>query len=111
MNHGQNDPAPEELVTVSLPPALEEPLVDWLLEHQPDLGFTSVAAYGHGLHPERLSLAEQVTGKQRRVEIRIVMPAGRSTILIEQMAAAFAHTDTFYWVTPVLRSGRFHPGP
>lgn len=105
MNHS----APEELVTLSMPPALEEPLIDWLLEHQPDLGFTSVAAYGHGLHPERLSLAEQVAGKQRRVEMRIVLPAERSTLLIDQLAAAFPHTDTYFWVTPVLRSGRLRP--
>jgi len=102
-----NETPAEILLTLSLSPALEEPLVDWLLEHQPELGFTSGAAYGHGLHPERLSLIEQVSGKQRRVEMRIVMPAGRATILIEQLAAAFPHTDTYYWVTPVLHSGRF----
>jgi hypothetical protein len=98
----------EVLLTLSLPPALEEPFVDWLLEHRPDLGFTSVVAYGHGLHPERLSAIEQVTGKQRRVAMQIVMPAAHATALVEHMAAAFSHTDTYFWVMPVLQSGRFH---
>jgi hypothetical protein len=102
-----NDDTAEVILTLSLTPELAEPIADWLLTHEPDLGFTSMAAHGHGIHPERMNLLEQVIGKQRRVELQIVMPAARAATLIERMTSAFSHTDAYYWLTPVLRSGRF----
>jgi hypothetical protein len=95
------------LLTLSLTPALEGPIAEWLLENEPDLGFTSMAAHGHGVNPERLSLIEQVTGRQRRVIMHIVLPAAAAAALVEKLAAVFAGTDTYYWTAPALDVGRF----
>lgn len=92
-------------VTLNVLPALEERLVDWLLEHETVSGFTSYAAHGHGDRLEGLSVAEQVSGRQRRVEFRVELPAAALEKIVTDLTATFAGVDLYYYVTPVLRSG------
>jgi hypothetical protein len=94
------------VVTVNVAPALEEPLVDWLLELE--LGFSSVNIHGHGTRHSELSVAEQVSGRQKRVEFRTEMAAGNVDGFLATLAAQFAGTDLYFFVTPVLRSGHLH---
>jgi hypothetical protein len=92
------------LVTLNAPPALEEGIVDWLLEREEAPGFTSCSVHGHGTHHEDLSVAEQVSGRQRRVEFRVEV----ETAMLEGFSAAltedFAGADLYFFVVPVLRS-------
>ena len=102
-----NQSEPQILLILSVPPALEEPLVDWLLEEEPDLGFTSTAAYGHGsLQGAELSISEQVRGKQRRVQFHLLMSAARQSSCLGSLQHRFPHADVHYWVLPVMQSGR-----
>ena len=68
-------------------------------------GFTSVTAYGHGANDGELSVAEQVTGRQKRAEVRLEMAVDAVDTLLAALAAAFDGTELYYFVTPVLRSG------
>jgi Protein of unknown function (DUF3240) len=93
------------MVTVNVPPALEERFVDWLLSSDVVAGFTSYVAYGHGASHDHLSVAEQVSGRQRRIEFRIQLAAETLDGFIAVLAAGFRGVDLYFVVTPVLRSG------
>ena len=88
-----------------LPPASEERFVDWLLSSDVVAGFTSYAAYGHGARHDHLSVAEQVSGRQRRIEFRIQLAAEALDGFIAALAAGFRGVDLYFVVTAVLRSG------
>lgn len=92
-------------ITVNVPPSFEERIVDWLLERDAASGFTSYAAHGHGARQQDLSLAEQVSGRQRRVEFRIELAAAALEDFVAALAASFVGADVYYFVVPVLRSG------
>jgi hypothetical protein len=92
-------------VTINVAPAAEERLMDWLLGREETTGFTSCAAYGHGASHDDLSIAEQVTGRQRRVEIRIELAHAVLEPLLASLIAEFQGTDLYYYATPILRSG------
>jgi len=59
------------LALLTIPPALEEVLIDVLLAHEATSAFTSVVAHGHGTDHDQLSLAEQVSGRRRQVQFQI----------------------------------------
>lgn len=99
------------IVTINVPPALEEALVDWLLARDSVAGFTSYRAYGHAASHEHLSVAEQVSGRQRRLEFRVVLPAGTLGPFLSDLAGRFEGADLFYVATPVLRSAHLGAAP
>ena len=92
-------------VTINVAPAGEERVIDWLLGLEDVAGFTSYAAFGHGASHEDLTIAEQVTGRQRRVEIRLEIGLPGLDAFVTALTAAFSGTDLYYFVQPVLRSG------
>lgn len=94
------------LLTIIAPPSLEETLVDWLLEETRIDGFSTSEIFGHGARQKGMTLLEQVTGRQRRVQFQIQTDAGTATHLIEQMRARFSGVGLYYFVTPVQESGR-----
>ena len=59
------------LLIIYSPPALEETLVDWLLEQDQLSGFSTTEAYGHGSRQDAMSLKEQVSGRQKRMTIQL----------------------------------------
>jgi hypothetical protein len=94
------------VVTLNVPPALEERIVDWLLERDDLPGFTTYPAHGHSSHPgRRLSLAEQVSGRQKRVEFRVEIAASAVEGLIAELRSIAPAADIYYFVVPVLESG------
>lgn len=93
------------LVTLNCAPAMEEHLIDWLLERDAGTGFTGYTAFGHGSHHDHLSVAEQVSGRQRRVEFRVELPGQQVAPLIDALRAAFAGADVYFFVSPLVRSG------
>jgi hypothetical protein len=93
------------LITLNITPALEEPIIDWLLERDAGGGFTGYMAFGHGSHREHLSVAEQVSGRQRRLEFRIELDASNADAFITDLRQAFTGADVYYYVSPVAYSG------
>ena len=98
-------PAASVLITVNVPPAAEERFVDWLLSSDVVAGFTSVAAYGHGARHDHLSVAEQVRGRQRRIEFRMQLAADALDDFVAALEAGFRGVDLYFFATPVLRWG------
>ena len=93
------------LVVLSVVPGLEEPVVDWLMERDGDTGFTSVPAFGHGADAEGLSIAEQVTGRRRRLRFEIAMPRAQCRSFLDEAVARFGTADIHVMVLPILAAG------
>jgi hypothetical protein len=94
------------LLTIIAPPSLEDTLVDWLLEEPRIDGFSTAEIYGHGVRQTELTLLEQVTGRQRRVQFQVQAEPETVEYVIRQMQERFANTGLYYFVTPVTASGR-----
>jgi hypothetical protein len=94
----------ECLLTLIATPELEERLIDWLLETGHE-GFTTVPCHGHGVHPEHLSTAEQVAGRQRRVTFWLQLPESEAESIVARLGESFGNVGLHFWITPVLASG------
>jgi hypothetical protein len=92
-------------ITLSVASTLEERVIDWLLARADVPTFASSVVYLHGADSRALSAAEQVRGRQRRVELSCELPASAVEVLLEDIARAFGATDIGYRVTTVLLSG------
>jgi len=96
----------EALVVLTVSPALEETMIDWLLSRPGGGGFTSMPVSGHSASHSGLSNIEQVTGRRRRVQFQIQMDSGSLEPFLARAREAFGGTDTHYWVIPVFGAGR-----
>lgn len=96
---------PQGLLTLIAAPELEEILVDLLLEYKAISGFTTSNVSGHGSsHGEgsvKLSLAEQVSGRQRRVQFMMHAALGDLQSLIASLKTQFKNTDIHYILMPI----------
>jgi Protein of unknown function (DUF3240) len=92
-------------ISISVPPALEDSVVDWLLERDSESGFTAYHAYGHGSSHEHLTISEQVRGRQRRTIFRVVVTLPELDGLLAKLESDFGGADLYYYAVPILRSG------
>lgn len=97
------------LLTLIATPALEERLVDWLLERGHD-GFTTLPCQGHGTSHESLSAAEQVAGRKRQVAFWLQVPSATATALVNELATEFEDAQLHYWIVPVTSAGPIGAG-
>lgn len=93
------------LLSLVVPPVLEEPLVDWLLDFDAELGFDSFPLNGHSSHHRELSLAEQVTGRKRQVRFELELAESVWPELIAKLQRDFDGAGLQYRVTPILAQG------
>lgn len=96
----------ECLLVIVATPAVEETLVDWLLERSVVSGFSSVRIDGHGSRHAELSLAEQVLGRQRKVMFHVHLARESISGLLDELRTEFAGAGLHYWVMPLLEAGR-----
>lgn len=92
------------MLILSTSPALEEDMVDYLLEHPGVDGFTSLAAYGHG-SAIAMSVSEQVAGRRKRVQFQVIMEADAVDSLT-RLLAEHVGQDIVFWQLPVSGFGR-----
>lgn len=95
----------EYLVTINVHPSLEEAMVDCLLTFEYEAGFSSLPVYAHDHRNEGLSLAEQVSGRQRKIRFQMYVPEADLQALLEKLKSDFPNSGINYWVLPVLDSG------
>lgn len=95
----------EYLVTLNIPPSLEELIVDSLLLLEAEHGFSSFHVYAHHHNNLGLSLAEQVTGRQKRVRFQMYVPQEELPALLAQLRKDFSGSGIQYWVLPVIENG------
>ena len=95
----------EYLVTLNIPPSLEGMMVDSLLMLEAEHGFSSFPVYAHHHDNKGLSLAEQVTGSQKRTRIQMYVPVQELPALLAQLRSDFSGSGIQYWVLPVIENG------
>ncbi|WP_340123463.1 DUF3240 family protein [Methylobacter svalbardensis] len=95
----------EYLVTLNVPVSLEEAVVDCLLMAESEHGFSSFPVNSHDHKNEGLSLAEQVTGRQKKVRFQMYVPQQGLAQLLAQLRAEFSGSGIQYWVLPVIENG------
>jgi len=95
----------EFLVTLNVPISLEEAIVDCLLTFESEHGFSSFPVYAHDHRNEGLSLAEQVSGRQKRLRFQMYVEESVLTALLAQLREDFAGAGIRYWVMPVVDNG------
>ncbi len=99
---------PQCLLTLALPLALQDEVLD-LLREQHDLvpGFSVVSGHGMGEYASLTSMMERVEGRARRVLVYMVMRVDDVPVLVERLRSCFQSPEVFYWAVPLLLSGRF----
>jgi hypothetical protein len=95
----------EFLVTLNAPTGLEEALVDCLLTFESEHGFSSFPVYAHDHRNEGLSLAEQVSGRQKRLRFQMHVEENVLPALLARLRAEFSGAGIRYWVMPVVDHG------
>lgn len=95
----------EYLITLNAPTSLEEAIVDCLLTFESEHGFSSFPVYAHDHRNEGLSLAEQVSGRQKK--LRFQMYVGETVLadLLARLRQEFSGAGIRYWVMPVVDNG------
>lgn len=86
---------------------LEEVVIDFLLEHE-DLvfGFSSQNVDAHGSGIGYASIAEQVSGRSRRVEFQLLVAVDGIDAILAALKGHLPHAEFSYWALPVLALGK-----
>ncbi len=93
------------LVTINVSPSLEEAMVDCLLTFETAQGFSSFPVNAHDHKNRGLSIAEQVTGRQRKMRFQMYIDKDHLQDLLSKIKTEFTGTGLHYWVVPVLEHG------
>lgn len=91
------------MLVLNIPPVLEDDLVDYLLLQPAVNGFTSYEARGHG-NDLIMNVAEQVTGRCKRVQVEILIDEKAVAKLLGGLRASVG-TDITYWEHQVKNIG------
>ncbi len=94
------------LITLTVPPSIEESMVDWLLQFNDHSGFTSHRANGHSSRAEGLNLAEQVAGRKQQIRFQIHIASDGLPRFMDTLRKDFTDAGLHYWVTPIIDVGR-----
>lgn len=93
------------LLTINVPPSLEESLVDCLLTFESASGFSSFNVNAHDHKNESYSLAEQVTGRQNKIRFQMYVPEHDMQSLLTKLKENYSGAGIQYWVLPIVDSG------
>lgn len=93
----------QALLILIVPIKLEELIVDMLLEQTAISGFTSSAVSGHGsFKSAQLSLVEQVTGRQSRVQFMLHAELAVLQALLDALKKEYSNAGLHYILQPIL---------
>lgn len=95
----------EYCLNLICPPAVEEKLLDVLLDSDGNEIFTSAPVHSHGTAHGRLSAQEQVMGRSRSTHIQVLLGEQALARLLEHIQKDFAGTGIRYWAAPVALGG------
>jgi hypothetical protein len=94
----------DRLVILNTPASLEEAVVDCLLTLESEHGFSSFPVNVHHHENKGLSLAEQVTGRQKQICFQIHIDEEGAKLLLKRLQGEFSGAGIQYWVVPILES-------
>lgn len=91
---------------ILVPKAFEDRIIDWLLARDDVESFSSVAIHLHGADPAVLDIAEQVSGRRRKTELRVRLPASRLDAVTAAFVAELRGAEATWLVLPIEAEGR-----
>jgi hypothetical protein len=93
------------LINLDVSPELEDVVVDCLLmiEHLP--GFSSYLLNVHDLKHNGMSLAEQVSGRQKKVRFQVQTERAGVAVIVNRLKSEFSGSGLKYSVLPIIESG------
>lgn len=95
-------------LTLVFPKALEEELIDYLLERPEWVrGFTISQVEGKGQSVRLAGVVEEVRGRARRVQIQTIVNAQDARALVTHLKALLPNPEIAYWLAPIIEFGRF----
>lgn len=95
----------EGVLIIITAPNIEELMIDMLLA-QPDIsGFTSHILNAHGIGSNQLSMLEQVSGRQKKVQFMVYSAQSTLQILIGLLKTTLENSGTRYILLPASESG------
>lgn len=92
-------------LVLSIPPSVEEKLLDLLLGAVSNGVFTTIPAFSHGTAIGRLSSLEQVMGRSASVQVQILVTEEEMNDLLQRLRVEFCGTKLRYWASPVAARG------
>ncbi len=98
----ENEPC---LLVIIADPGVRDSLVDWLLAYHGELVFRSAMIDVHGLDPDSLNVAEQVSGRQQKLEFQIQVTLEVARELCKGLRIEFPGAHLRYWIQPVVEAG------
>ncbi|MGR9106104.1 MAG: DUF3240 family protein [Gammaproteobacteria bacterium] len=93
------------LFILDIPPELEESLVDFLLEYDSEIEFSTFPIYGHRRSHSGYSLSEKVTGRKKRQSFRFPLPKDRMNELLAALKKEFRGAGLEFRTVPILNWG------
>ena len=96
----------DELLVLIVPPTLEENMIDWLLAHERVAGFSSTVIYGHSSDVTRASVAEQVAGRQKRIQFQIHLHSEDVMPVLRDLHKEFCNSGLHFWRIPLAGAGQ-----
>ncbi len=95
------------MLTIAMPFALEEEVLDFLQDHPEWIsGFSVVQAEGFGSGSIPRTTLEQVRGRAQRVLIQILMDEGQRDVLVQTLHEHYPSDEIAWWTTPITGFGR-----
>jgi hypothetical protein len=95
----------EYLVTLNVSLMLEELMTDCLLTFESEHGFSSLGINAHDHRHQNLSLAEQVSGRQKKIRFQMYIDQQDLSLLLDKLKTEFSGSGIQYWVLPVIDTG------
>jgi hypothetical protein len=96
------------VLTLALPVALEEEVLDCLQAHPEWVsGFSIAHEEGYGSGSRLHSAMEKVRGRARRRLITVVTQRPHADALVAALRGKFHSPEMAYWMTPLVAFGRF----
>lgn len=97
----------DAMLTLAIPVALEEDVLDFLLLHpQWAAGFSIIDAQGVGQGASLHSTIEKVQGRSKRKLVIIVGFDAGLRLLLQALSKEIRNSDVAYWISPVSACGR-----
>jgi hypothetical protein len=98
---------PSVILTFVAPRVLEEKLVQMLLTHEvagdAGLSVSEIIAYGRNLHFR--TIAEQVSGRVRQIEVRMALSADHAQQIVEQLKAEMPGQHVKWQIASIMATG------
>ncbi len=89
------------MVILNVPFTLEEAVVDSLLALESECGFSSFPVSVHHYQIKGLSLAEQVSGRQKQICFQIDIDEKGANLLLKQLKEEFSGAGIQYRMVPL----------